>query len=143
MTRFAADAESLLPQIPQEPRTAIGPVTGRMTGAQMDPQAPVVLVARRRQPVGPRVIATGRDPQHATELSHGMAGLLRRDERERYSLCLAKKAAAFFRMSRSSRNCRTSRRNCINSARSSVVSGGVALGRVWSTPSGQRGNRDA
>jgi len=56
--------------------------------------------------------------------------LLRLHEREDYPPCLAKKAVASFKMSRSSRNCWTSRRRWTSSARSSLVSGGSDGGRV-------------
>ena len=64
------------------------------------------------------------DAQHPAHDRDRVLGLLRRDEPEdphRVSLSLAKKAAAFFRMSRSSARIRFSRRNRRNSSRSSVV----------------------
>src|SRR5476649_150586 len=68
------------------------------------------------------VEATRRDLQVLTQLRDGELGLLRVDPGEDYAWCLAKKAAAFFRMSRSMRNSRLSLRSAASSARSSVVS---------------------
>ena len=61
------------------------------------------------------------DTQTPTEDRHRMPGLLRRDEREPHRLCFAKKAAAFFRMSRSSCELRFSLRSRASSSRSAVV----------------------
>src|SRR3954468_24823059 len=64
------------------------------------------------------------DTEHAAHELDRVLGLLRRDEPEdphRVSLSLAKKAAAFFRMSRSSARIKFSRRNRRNSSRSSEV----------------------
>ena len=63
------------------------------------------------------------DLERPTQDANRKVRLLRGDERERYSLCLAKKAVAFFRMSRSMRSSRTSRRSRRSSPRSSSVSG--------------------
>ena len=49
----------------------------------------------------PGVEARSRDLQHPAHQRHRETGLLRRDERESHSLSLAKKAVAFFRISRS------------------------------------------
>src|SRR5437773_1768547 len=56
-----------------------------------------------------------------------VVGWKRRFSRARRPCSLAKKAVAFFRMSRSIRSVFTSRRNCVSSARSSVVSGPLPL----------------
>ncbi len=50
-----------------------------------------------------------------------MLGLLRRDEGKSHRLCFAKKAAAFFRMSRSSSAIRIALRSRTSSSRSAVV----------------------
>ena len=52
---------------------------------------------------------------------YGIAGLLRLDPREFHRWSFAKKAAAFFRTSRSMRSSRTSLRSRANSSRSAVV----------------------
>src|SRR6188768_3772127 len=72
----------------------------------------------RRGPSPPRVIPARRDVQDPTEPPHAIGGLLRVDEAKSHSLCLAKKAVAFFRISRSSRSSRFSRRSRSNSSRS-------------------------
>ena len=72
----------------------------------------------------PRVIARTRHAEHAAHGLDRVLGLLRRDEPEdhrRVSLSLAKKAAAFLRISRSSASVRTSRRSRRSSSRSSEV----------------------
>src|SRR5476651_594320 len=75
------------------------------------------------------VEATRRDLQVLTQLRDGELGLLRVDPGEDYAWFLAKKAAAFFRMSRSMRNSRFSLRSPANSARSSVVRPVLPFGR--------------
>src|SRR5690606_31495864 len=76
----------------------------------------------RGEALPPRVVATSGDTQQAAQGRHRKVFLLRLDEREgRYripSLSLAKKAAAFLRISRSWRSVRTSRRSWRNSSRS-------------------------
>src|SRR5436305_13537947 len=67
------------------------------------------------------VEAARRHVQVLTELGDWKLGPFRVDPGEDYAWCLAKKAAAFFRMSRSMRNSRLSLRSCVSSARSSVV----------------------
>src|SRR5215213_1328452 len=70
----------------------------------------------------PRIEPTPGDAQQAAQGRHRKGILLRLDEHERRyritSLSLAKKAAAFLRISRSWRSVRTSRRNWRNSSRS-------------------------
>ena len=87
-------------------------------------QALVLARARRRLAGLPRVIARAADAEHAAHRLDRVLGLLRRDEPEdhrRVSLSLAKKAAAFLRISRSSVSVRTSRRKRRSSSRSSEV----------------------
>src|SRR5262245_4910579 len=76
---------------------------------------------RRFWPTTPRVIPTRRDLQRPTELTHAEAGLRRVDPGELYDWCFAKKAAAFFRISRSVRSSRFSFRRRASSSRSAVV----------------------
>src|SRR4029453_17688962 len=68
----------------------------------------VLLAPRRRWTLAPRVEARGRQPKGAAQLGDRplSACLLRGDERELHVVSFAKKAAAFFRMSRSTRSCR-------------------------------------
>src|SRR5688572_31350282 len=69
----------------------------------------------------PRVEAAARDLQTPTQHRDRVGGLLRGDEPKSYRLCFAKKAAAFFEISRSSARMRTSLRSRVNSSRSAVV----------------------
>src|SRR5262245_28891548 len=75
----------------------------------------------------PGVVATPRDTEQAAHGRHRIVRLLRLDECEHgyrvMSLSLAKKAAAFFRISRSWRSVRTSRRSWRNSSRSLGANG--------------------
>src|SRR4051794_24740294 len=86
------------------------------------------VVADRALPwrtVRPGVKARPADLQHAAHDLDRVLRPLRRDEPEdphRVALSLAKKAAAFFRISRSSVTVRNSRRNLRSSSRSSLVS---------------------
>src|SRR5438034_132642 len=83
---------------------------------------PAVLLRVRRLRSSQRSIKTaGRDLKDIAERRHREVGLLRVDPGEDYAWFLAKKAAAFFRMSRSIRSSRFSLRNPESSARSSVV----------------------
>ena len=65
-------------------------------------QPAVVAGVRRFRAALPGVEAAARDAQTPTQDRDRVRGLLRRDEAKPYRLCFAKKAAAFFRMSRSS-----------------------------------------
>ena len=97
----------------------------------------------RGRTVQPGVVAAAGDAENATQDAHGKLGLLRRDEGEPHWLCLAKKAVAFFRMSRSIRSSRFSRRRRRSSLRSSSVSGTSGLRPVAATHAAQRGDGDA
>ena len=95
----------------------------------------------------PGVKARAADVEHAAHRLDRVLGLLRRDEPEdhhRVSLSLAKKAAAFFRISRSSVRIRFSRRSRRSSSRSSRGQAlGLALIDVELTrPVAQRLRRD-
>src|SRR5439155_2852665 len=82
---------------------------------------------RRHRTSSCRIEPGATDPEHRAEQVDRERGLLSRDEGELHPCSLAKKAVAFFRMSRSIRSVFTSRRNCVSSARSSVVSGPLPL----------------
>ena len=119
---LATDALGLLDQILVNARAAVSLATliERRTYQHLEPSiGPGVrgLRAPTRS-----VEAARRDLQVLTELGDRELGLLRVDPGEDYAWFLAKKAAAFFRMSRSMRNSRLSLRRLANSARSSVVS---------------------
>src|SRR5712691_10306190 len=80
---------------------------------------------RGRPPASPRVVPTGGDLQDPAHRGDGMVGLLLLHEAiHPYGVApasLAKKAAAFFRISRSCSSTRTRRRSWATSVRSSVV----------------------
>src|ERR1019366_1450211 len=78
-----------------------------------------VIVRPARQP---HVVDAPRDLQDPAEDTDRRQGLLRRDAREPHVLSLAKKAAAFFNISRSRRSVLTSRLRANSSSRSVVVS---------------------
>src|SRR5215217_2220924 len=89
-----------------------------------DGQALILDRPRRRLARLPGMKSRPADIEHAAHDRDRVLGLLRGDEPEdphRVSLSLAKKAAAFFRMSRSSARIRFSRRSRRSSSRSSVV----------------------
>src|SRR6185503_13617267 len=94
----------------------------RVDRSDLHAQACVDLPAPGRRPPLPRVEPRPRDLQRAAQQPDWKRGLLRGDERKPHGFSFAKKAVAFFRMSRSIRNVRTSRRRRANSSRSSVVS---------------------
>src|SRR5665213_2861520 len=71
----------------------------------------VVLGMPTRRPADPRIVAGLLHLQHATHRRHVELGRVDRDERESHRTLLAKKAVAFPRMSRSSRNTAFSRRS--------------------------------
>src|SRR5581483_6959471 len=80
------------------------------------------LGARRWFASPPGIVARTRDAGEPAEQGNGIAGLLRRDEpHAAHRVSLAKQAAAFFRISRSSWSVLTSRRRRRSSSRSSVV----------------------
>ena len=103
-------------------RTAIHAATGPVREAQLLPQDDRLSAPGRTAAAAPGVKPAGTHAQRPTQHPNRIDGLLRRDERERHSLCRAKKAVAFFRMSRSMRQLLILARNRSNSLRSSSVS---------------------
>src|SRR5215203_4952112 len=97
-----ADRLAILLQVFPQIGAAVAMPAGGMERAQLRAQHPITLRPRRQAAFRPRVEAAGRDAQAATQEGHRMMGLLRGDERKSHRWCFAKKAAAFFRMSRSS-----------------------------------------
>jgi hypothetical protein len=125
-----ADANPLRAQRAMQPRTAVCLATLGVDHPEARREVTIGLRARRWRAIPPGVESAGADVERPTERADRVVGLLRSDERKAHSLYLAKKAVAFFRMSRSWRNCVTSRRNRRNSVRSSSVSGTAGSGRV-------------
>src|SRR5438445_4194244 len=141
VTRNKAAAPCGQPAHPHEPRHALAtcpapalPRLGgnpwapgalprrRVDGGDLETQAFVRPRARRRRARLPGVEARARHLERAAEHPHREDGLLRGDEPESHGVSFAKKAVAFFRMSRSIRSVRFSRRSRPSSSRSSVVS---------------------
>src|SRR5262245_4806336 len=116
-----------------EPRPAIGPPMDRMHEAQTMQQPDIFGAARRQRAVLPSIEPTAPDAQTTTEDTDWIVRLLRGDKLKSHSLCLAKKAVAFFKISRSIRSSRFSLRSRFNSVRSSSVSGISGFGRLAST----------
>jgi hypothetical protein len=93
----------------------------------MDPFAQLLIRLRsfRRLSLTPGVIATARDMQHTTHGFHWIEGLVRTHKLEDFggtaSVSRANQAAAFDKISRSSRSCLFSFRSRANSAFSSLV----------------------
>src|SRR5437016_1496144 len=114
-------------KFPIDSGTPIAAATGRMGGRDVHGELLIVASPSRDRPPLRSVEPGAADPEHRTEQVDGEHGLLSRDEGELHPCSLAKKAVAFFRMSRSIRSVFTSRRNCVSSARSSVVSGPLPL----------------
>src|SRR5436190_19717689 len=117
-------------QLALQARTPVSLVALAMRDAQHIAQSTIGARARTLWTLLPRIEAT---PRHAERVTHHVDRercLLRRDPGEGYSSYLAKKAVAFFRMSRSICNRRFSRRSRCSSARSSSVSGSCGSARA-------------
>src|SRR5574343_1092779 len=77
--------------------------TALQPGLLDQPQQPlIILLAKRRRFRLPGVITTGMHIHNVTEPAHRLLHFVRLDERVPYRDSLAKYAAAFFKMSRSS-----------------------------------------
>jgi hypothetical protein len=111
----------VLLQISVNPRTPVALIARGEGRPTEDPQPPIPLPARRRWPLLPCVEAAARHTQTPTQHTERMVPLLRGDELESHCRSFAKKAAAFRRISRSSRRIRTSFRRRASSSRSTVV----------------------
>src|SRR5262249_56000803 len=109
-------------QLGVDPRAPVALPTLSMDRRDGQPQSFVRLLARGGRARPPRVEASPRDLERPAQQPHGERGLLRGDEREPHGFSFAKKAVAFFKMSRSMRSVRFSRRRRPSSSRSSLVS---------------------
>src|SRR5829696_2964535 len=101
------------PQLGVDPGRSVDLAVGAVDLADALGQPLLLECPGRPRPALPRVKARTRDAENAAHRLDRVLGLLRRDEPEdhrRVSLSLAKKAAAFLRISRSSVSVRTSRR---------------------------------
>src|SRR3989449_590815 len=111
-----------LPQLRVNPWAPVALPRLRVDRGDLETQPFVRPRARRRRARLPGVEARTRHLERAAEHPHREDGLLRGDEPESHGFSFAKKAVAFFRMSRSIRSVRFSRRSRPSSSRSSVVS---------------------
>lgn len=106
-------------------RRTIGPFRFLMNFVDPFAQRLIRLRSCRRLSLAPGIIATGRDIQHTTHNFHGIDRLVRTHEFEDFggivSVSRANQAAAFDKISRSSRSCLFSLRSRANSAFSSLV----------------------
>ena len=84
-------------------------------------QLPILTLSLAGRALHLSVVAAGRYPQDSAHHPHRVVGPLRVNEIESHSLSFAKKAAAFFNISRSCSNVRTRRRSEPSSSRSAVV----------------------
>ena len=114
--------EALAQKLPVNARTTVRSATRGMDLTNLRQQ---FLVARffrsRSHSRARRVPAAARDSEKFAHHRDWIVGLLRRDQRVRRSSSFAKKAAAFFRKSRSISSRRVLRRKCRSSSRSSEV----------------------
>src|SRR6266700_6262069 len=117
----AAHPVPAIPELGVHPRAAIALAALGVDRLNLDPEPLILLGAGCCRPRVPRVEAGTGHLQGPAQHPHGIGGLLHRDEGESHSLSLAKKAVAFFKMSRSIRTVRSSRRKRPSSSRSSVV----------------------
>src|SRR3974390_2171833 len=101
--------QSLRQQVPPYAPGAIGPIARQEAGAHLHTKrfvAPAALTARSCQP---GIEATPRDTERPAHPVHGPDSPVLRNEGELHVVSFAKKAAAFFRMSRSAFSFATSR----------------------------------
>src|SRR5215469_14151687 len=119
-TRYALARGALaaLAQLRMYSRTAIAAAALCMDRGYLERQGLILKRAWRRRPLAPGIVSRARDLQHPAHQRHRITGLLRCDKSESHSLSLAKKAVAFFRISRSSRSRRFSRLSSTSSSRS-------------------------
>src|SRR5207244_1164371 len=97
----------------------VAAATRRMGGVDVHGELLILASPRRHRTSLRRVEPGATDPEYRAEQVDRKRGLLSRDEGELHPYSLAKKAVAFFRMSRSIRSVLFSRRKCASSARSS------------------------
>ena len=112
------------------PRAPV-PVLARVKRrADQHAQPLVALRVRRGRSSHPGMEAARRHRQGATERTDAKEGLLRCDPRKLYCWCFAKKAAAFFRISRSVRNSRFSLRSRASSSPAPRCQSRAAVGAI-------------
>ncbi len=103
-------------------RRTIRPATTRVDGGDLGGQRRIGLGAGRDPAARPRVVRRTGDLQHPAQERDGIGGLLLMDEPvAAHEVSFAKKAAAFFKISRSCLRTWFSRRSWRSSSRSSLV----------------------
>src|SRR5262245_53530776 len=121
---FAPTSRPRCSKLRLDPRDTVRTTTRLMNLADLRTQPYVALGTGREGAFAPGPIATGGDPQHTAEGHDGRGGLLAFDElvccHRSAPVSCAKKAAAFFKISRSSRKIRFSRRTRRRSSCSSL-----------------------
>src|SRR6516162_6317809 len=115
---LALGALAALAQLEVDPRAAVAAATLAINRRDFEPQPLIFLGMMGGRPFTPGVVSRARDFEYPAHQCYRVAGLLPCDKSESHSLSLAKKAVAFFRISRSSRSRRFSRRSSTNSSRS-------------------------
>ena len=122
---LAADVHAERRQLRVDPTLAVGAARPRVDDADLFHERRIGRGARRRRADGPRVVPAGGDAQHAALRGDRMHGLVAPHELESFGgiepVSRANQAAAFFKISRSSRRTLFSRRSRRSSSRSSVV----------------------
>src|SRR5262245_18783437 len=118
---LAADLDLLLDQVLPDPRAAIALPAPLKRRSDQDTKASILLGMGRLRPCLPSVEPARRHSQRPA-LNPDRDGPLRVDALKPHAWIFAKKAAAFFRISRSMRSSRFSLRNRESSSRSAVVS---------------------
>jgi len=108
-----------------DPRRPIGAAASFVDLLDVSEEDPILQCMIRYRSLQPIVVSAGGDPQNATHDGNRVIHLLFLYEREYDcrvpSVSWAKKAAAFFNISRSIRRMRFSARSFLNSSRSEVV----------------------
>src|SRR5256885_15054168 len=100
------------------PRTAIAAAALRVDRGHLECQTLILKCVCCGRLLAPGVVSGAGDLEYPAHQPHRIAGLLRCDKSESHSLSLAKKAVAFFRISRSSRSRWFSRLSSASSSRS-------------------------
>src|SRR5690349_1145770 len=113
-----AHAHTLPLQFAVDARVPISALMTTVDGSDVDPCGGVGPGSRRGFPLEPCVEAGAPDLQNLAQHDNRVVGLLLRDEAKPHLLSLAKKAVAFFRISRSISSRRTSLRSRRSSSRS-------------------------
>ena len=113
---MSSHPQPLGPQVLMNPRTAIPILGGLITGPNVGDQQLVLTRPPALRAAPPRVKAAPCDLEHPTQESDWIVRLLRLDLPIPHDDSLAKKAIAFFKMSRSCRSCSTSRRKTLSSS---------------------------